>query len=78
MADGALTQKLETYEKVMTAGFNAMRDYKGNWVPQIDNRKFGSGKASGSTGQGAFEEMAQTISIKALKDLGLDMNVAGK
>lgn len=77
-ADGALEKKLATYEKVMASGFDAMKNYAGNWVSQIDNRKFGSGAGNtGSSGQGAFEEMAQTLSIKALKDLGLDMTISG-
>lgn len=75
-ADGQLEKKLLTYEKVMEQGFAAMRDYKGNWVPQIDNRKFGNGTKEASRGQGAFQEMAETLSIKALKDLGLDMKVS--
>lgn len=77
-ADGALEKKLATYEKVMASGFDAMKNYAGNWVSQIDNRKFGSGADNaGGSGQGAFEEMAQTLSIKALKDLGLDMTISG-
>ncbi len=67
-ANGALEQKLTTYEKVMKYGFDAVAKQK--WVPEI---QYGSsGSSSGSSG---VMGMMEALSTKALRDLGLDMKM---
>jgi hypothetical protein len=48
-----------------------MAKYQGNWVPQI---------MTGTSGQSvnAATQMMELLSIKAAKDLGLDMTIPGK
>ena len=72
VADGGLTQKLATYENVMTAYCEMLANYKGNWVPSIVMGGNGSGAGNGA------EAMFQAMGIKTLKDLALDMSVPGK
>lgn len=71
-ADGGLTQKLQTYERVMFKYAEAMKDYKGNWVPTY---MIGAG-SSGYNYNGA-EMLFQAMGVKTLKDLSLDMSVPG-
>ena len=66
-ADGALDKKLEAYKYVMAEGFKAISDYQGAWVPSII-----SGAANGGGNNAAFN-MMEMLSIKAMKDLSLDM-----
>lgn len=66
-ADGALDKKLEAYKYVMAEGFKAIGDYKGAWVPSII-----SGGGNGSGSNAAFN-MMEMLSIKAAKDLSLDL-----
>lgn len=68
-ADGALAQKLETYEKVSQMYANAMANYKGNWVPQY----MGGGGQNG-TGNGATAFM-EILTVNAMKQLSLDMSM---
>lgn len=70
-ADGALTQKLATYESVMFAAFKAIGTYQGAWVPSVI-----AGQTQGSNN--AALDMLQLLSIKAAKDLGLDMSMTVK
>jgi hypothetical protein len=66
-ADGALDKKLDAYKYVMAEGFKAIGNYQGAWVPSI---------ISGGTGVGnsnAAFNMMEMLSIKAAKDLSLDM-----
>ena len=67
-ADGALAQKLEVYKYSVDRFAEAMKDYRGAWVPQI---------ATGVSGQGnnAAMNMMEFLSIKAAKDLSLDMSI---
>lgn len=65
-ADGALDKKLEAYKYVMAEGFKAISDYKGAWVPSIISGNAGAGNNA------AFN-MMEMLSIKAMKDLSLDM-----
>lgn len=67
-ADGALDKKLEAYKYVMAEGFKAISNYEGAWVPSIIS---GGGGASGNN---AAFNMMEMLSIKAAKDLSLDMN----
>jgi hypothetical protein len=66
-ADGALDKKLEAYKYVMSEGFKAIGSYQGAWVPSVIS---GGG---GGNGNAAFN-MMEMLSIKAAKDLSLDMN----
>jgi len=65
-ADGALSQKLETYERVMSRFASAVEKQK--WVPEI---QMGNGDSGGSNAMTLIEMMG----IKAAKDLSLDMKV---
>jgi regulator of protease activity HflC (stomatin/prohibitin superfamily) len=65
-ADGALSQKLATYEKVQKFWAENIPKYQGNWVPT-----YMSGGAAGGNAGFNFMEL---MSAKAAKDLGLDMS----
>jgi hypothetical protein len=69
-ADGALDKKLEAYVDIQKAYASAIENYKGNWVPY-----YVSGGAA-QAGSGA-QQMIDLLSIKAAKDLGLDMAIPG-
>ena len=66
-ADGALAQKLETYERVMARFASAVEKQK--WVPEV--------QMGGSTGDGGSTAMTliEMMSVKAAKDLALDLKV---
>ena len=66
-ADGALDKKLEAYKYVMAEGFKAIGNYEGAWVPSII-----SGGAGTGSNNAAFN-MMEMLSIKAAKDLSLDL-----
>jgi roadblock/LC7 domain-containing protein len=68
-ADGALAVKLQTYEKVMAIAFTEFGKQK--WTPEI---QMGSGNATG----GSAVDMINLLTIKAAKDLGLDMSMKKK
>ena len=70
-ADGALDKKLEAYVEIQKAYASAIENYKGNWVPS-----YVSGNAGAQAGLGA-QQMIDLLSIKAAKDLGLDMGISG-
>lgn len=70
-ADGALDKKLEAYVEIQKAYATAIENYKGNWVPS-----YVSGNAATVSGSGAMQ-MIELLSIKAAKDLGLDMGISG-
>ncbi|MEP1742268.1 MAG: SPFH domain-containing protein [Kangiellaceae bacterium] len=65
-ADGALAQKLATYERVMERFASAIEKQK--WVPEVQMGESGNG---GSNAMSLIEMM----SVKAAKDLALDMEV---
>lgn len=67
-ADGALAQKLTTYEAVMTRFAEAVGKQK--WVPDV---QMGGGKGDGSGNEAA--NLISLFTAKVLKDLGLDMSV---
>lgn len=67
-ADGALAQKLEAYKYSIGVLAGAMENYKGAWVPQIV-----TGGSSSSTNGAA--NMMEMLSLKAAKDLGLDLSI---
>lgn len=65
-ANGALEQKLATYEKVQKYWAENIPKYQGNWVPTY---------MSGGTGAGnAGFNFMELMSAKAARDLGLDMS----
>ncbi len=70
-ADGALAQKLETYEKVNKYYANAISSYKGNWVPST---VMGGTNGSAVAGSGA-QTMIDILTAKMAKDLSLDMSI---
>lgn len=71
-ADGALDPKLKAYIEVNKAYAEAIGNYQGNWVPGV---VMGNGGAGAGNGAQAMMEM---LTVKAAKDLGLDMSIAGK
>lgn len=71
-ADGALDQKLATYERVQAKWAEAIASYGGAWVPTILN---GTATEGGAT-NGAISLM-ETLSTKAAMDLALDLSNRG-
>lgn len=71
-ADGALDQKLAAYVEIQQAYAAAIQNYKGDWVPHIVTGAAGSAAA----GSGA-QQMIDLLSIKAARDLGIDMSIQG-
>ena len=69
-ADGALDKKLEAYVAIQKAYASAIEHYQGNWVPSYVS---GGGVQAGAGAQ----QMIELLSVKAAKDLGLDLGVAG-
>lgn len=68
-ADGALEKKLDAYKDVQSMWADAFSKYKGDLVPQIQTG--GAGTQGGNAGL----DFMQLMSIKAAKDLSVDMNV---
>ena len=66
-ADGALAQKLETYERVMGRFASAIEKQK--WVPEIQ-----MGSQPGAGGSNAMT-LIEMMGVKAAKDLSLDMSI---
>ncbi len=69
-ADGALDKKLEALVKINELYATAIKDYKGNWVPNVS-----MGQTSG-TNQGLA--LVDLLTAKTARDLGVDMGVSGK
>jgi hypothetical protein len=67
-ADGALAQKLETYEAVM--GRFAAAIEKQKWVPEVQ-----TGEGTGADGGSNAMTLIEMMSVKAAKDWALDMSV---
>ena len=66
-ADGALAQKLATYERVMGRFASAVEKQK--WVPEVQ-----MGGDAGSGGANAMT-LIELMGVKAAKDLALDMSI---
>jgi len=71
-ANGALDQKLDAYVNIQKAYAQAIGAYKGAWVPQIVT----GGAVGGMAGSGA-QQMIDLLSVKAAKDLGINMSIEG-
>ena len=69
-ADGALTQKLEAWKEVNKYYAQAMKDYKGQWVPNVV-------MSGGQKGQNvnAAQSLLDLFMVKTARDLSLDMSV---
>ena len=67
-ADGALAQKLATYERVMNRFAEAVEKQK--WVPEIQ-----MGGADNASGGSSAMTLIEMMGIKAAKDLSLDMKI---
>lgn len=72
-ADGALKLKLETYENVMGKFAEAMGSYQGAWVPAVIA---GGGTGTANGGNLGPADMINVLTLKALKDLGIDFSTA--
>jgi len=72
MADGALTQKLDAWERVNAK--YAEEFSKQKWVPEIDMSGSGGGNVSGSGAQA----MIDMLTVNTAKQLSLDMSMKGK
>ena len=73
-ADGALEQKLATYETVNARYAEAIENYKGNWVPTT---VMGSNGGNCGSGNGA-QDMINLLTVKTAKELALDMTMKGQ
>jgi len=73
-ADGALKQKLNTYEKVM--GKFAEEFGKQRWVSEINFTSGNNGKRSGSSNEATA--LIDLLTVKAAKDLSLNLKVPTK
>ena len=71
VADGALTQKLTTYQAVQKYWAEAFAQYNGNIVP-LWQTTAGEGGLAGDNGMRMF---MQLMTANAAKDLALDLNV---
>ncbi len=67
-ADGALKQKLETYENVQKYWADAVKGYTGNWVPNIV-----MGESQGNS-NGA-NKLVDFMTVKYANDLSLDLGI---
>jgi len=70
-ADGALAQKLMTYEKVMNRFAQAVEKQK--WVPEIQMGMTADGSAVG--GGSSATALIDMLSVKTAKDLALDLSL---
>ena len=69
-ADGALAQKLEAWKEVNRYYAQAMKDYKGQWVPNVV-------MSGGQNGQNvnAAQSLLDLFMVKTARDLSLDMSI---
>jgi len=75
-ADGALQQKLETIVRIAEVNATALKEYRGNIVP---NTMIGSGGSAAAVGVGnganAVNDFLNLQIMKSVKDLNLDMSI---
>jgi hypothetical protein len=72
-AGGALEKKLQASLEVSKLYASAIKDYKGNGVPSVVMGG-GNGHGTQTAGLGA-QELIDLLTIKTVRDLGLDMRV---
>lgn len=65
-ADGALEKKLAAYIEIQKAYAEAIREYRGNWVPVV------SSNSAGSAGSGPMD-FINLLTVKTAKELFLDI-----
>ncbi len=70
-ADGALDKKLAAWVSVNQQYADAIKDYQGNWVPNI---VMGSEGKTGGANNGA-QDFIDLMMLKTAKDLSLDLSV---
>ncbi len=73
-ADGALDKKLEAYLEVNRMFADAIRGYQGAWVPSVVMG--GNGGFNQAVGGGALD-FINLLTVKAARDLALDLEVSG-
>jgi regulator of protease activity HflC (stomatin/prohibitin superfamily) len=71
-ADGALQQKLDAYVRVNSMYAEAIKNYQGDWVPKTI-----MGSNGAAPGNGA-QNLIDLFTVKAAKDLALDMEIKGQ
>lgn len=70
-ANGALDARLDAWVKVNGFYASAIKEYQGNWVPQI------SMGGNGNQGTGNAQAMMDMFMVKTAKELGMDMSSVG-
>ena len=68
-ADGALAAKLDAWKEVNKYYATAMKDYKGQWVPNV---MMGGGQGQNMN---AAQSLLDLFMVKTAKDLSLDMSI---
>jgi len=71
-ADGALDKKIDAYKFSVEKFADAIKGYQGNWVPSVVMGGQGGGQSTAGSGAMTLMEL---LSVKAARDLGLDLNV---
>jgi regulator of protease activity HflC (stomatin/prohibitin superfamily) len=66
-ADGALELKLQALKEINQAYAQAIKDYRGNWMPTVQ-----MGAANGSDGMSSASQLINMLMIKTAKDLAID------
>jgi len=72
-ADGGLQAKLEAIKEINKYYADAIKDYKGAWVPQIV-----MGGEVGRAPGGAANDFIDLLKVKAARDMAVDMSIAGR
>lgn len=71
-ADGALEKKLEAIVSINKMYADAIKDYKGNWVPGVVMGSDGARAGGGATA------LVDLLTAKTARDIGVDLSLAGK
>jgi hypothetical protein len=71
-ADGGLSPKLDALVKIEGFWAEAFKEHEGAMVPSVQ-----MGGISGGTGVNATQQMMELLSVKAAKELGVEMQVSG-
>ena len=72
-ADGALQLKIEALVAINRSYAEAIKEYKGNWVPLY----VVGGDASGKVAGGGALQLIELLTAKTAKDLAVDLKNAG-